>query len=365
MMTTSRGVYIHIPFCGSKCRYCDFLSFENTDSLDRYIPRLMEEIRGAAADTVFIGGGTPSLLAPGYIEELLFALDIDEGAEVSIEANPESLTREKARAYRDMGINRISMGFQSLDEDMLSLLGRIHGRGDCFRAYDAARDAGFENINVDVMFALPGQSAESLYRTLEEILDLEPEHISAYSLQLEPGTVLSDMVERGLLRETDEEADRNMYHGIIDILSGKGYAQYEVSNFSLPGRQCRHNLKYWSMEEYIGAGLGASSFYEGRRIANTRDMEKYLRGDRVESIHVNSLRDNAGEYVFTGMRKTEGITYEGFRSYAGCELKEYYPWFAEKSELWEKQGLIIRDDKGFRFTLKGTDIQNSVLKEFV
>lgn len=333
--------------------------------MKEYIPALKEELRGQRADTVFIGGGTPSVLKPSDIEKILSALYIEQGAEITIEANPESMDREKARAYLDMGINRLSMGFQSLDDGILDMLGRIHDSKMCYRAYDDARNAGFENINVDMMFALPHQTMEILNRTMDGIIDMEPDHISAYSLQLEEGTKLYRMVEQGLIKETEEAEDREMYHHIIERLSHYGYEQYEVSNLAKKGYRCRHNLKYWSMEEYAGCGLGASSFYDGKRIVNTSDFEKYINGDRIEDIYHNTIKDNAGEYVFTGMRKTEGIKFKGFEEYVGTEFDKFFPWFRHKADKWEEQGLILLDKEGFRFTLPGMDVQNSILKEFV
>ena len=359
-MTTSNGLYIHIPFCRKKCRYCDFLSFTDAECSDRYIDALTDEIGGFKADTVFIGGGTPSVLQPRQIEKIIDSADIDEDAEITIEGNPESLTKDKLKAYKSMGINRLSIGFQSLDDNILMLLGRIHSAKEAVKAYDNARDAGFENINIDLMFAIPGQSVEILDKTVREVLAMEPEHISAYSLQIEEGTPFYGMFE-----PVPEEEDRNMYHRIIDTLAIYGYGQYEVSNFAKAGYECRHNLKYWSMEDYKGAGLGASSFLDGKRIVNTGNMEEYLNGSIVKEVHNNTFEDNASEYVFTGMRKTAGITYDGFKNYLNEDFFDVFKGIDEKIERWVSLGLMEADERGMRFTTKGMDIENSILAEFI
>mgnify|MGYP001018935692 CR=1 FL=1 len=295
-------LYIHIPFCLRKCRYCDFLSFASDACVrEKYVDQLIREIEsipeedagqcpenaaprlnltGRTVETIFIGGGTPSLLPPSAVERILAAVrqvfQVEPDAEITMEANPGTLTPDSAAGYRNAGVSRLSLGLQSASEEELRLLGRIHTREQFLQSFRAARDAGFDNINVDLMSALPGQSEESWQETLRFVCDLEPEHISAYSLIIEEGTPFASRT----LNLPDEDAEYNMYEATAQILREYGFEQYEISNYAKKGRECRHNVGYWIRQDYLGFGLGASSLYGKERFANTQDMKKYLENSR-------------------------------------------------------------------------------------
>lgn len=375
MITNNRdaaGIYIHIPFCMRKCRYCDFLSFEDHSSCDEYIEALIGEIEdrgGRYVDTVFIGGGTPSAIAPEHIVSIMEAVydnfEIDEAAEITIEVNPGTLTSEKLAMYRGAGINRLSIGVQSFHDSILSGLGRIHSADTARKTVAMAKEAGFENISIDLMFAVPGLTMEIWKDTLSVAVSLGVKHISFYSLQIEEGTPFGEMFENGTLKETDESEDRKMYHYAIDFLKENGYLQYEVSNSAITGFESRHNMKYWEMADYLGMGLGASSFEGGRRTVNTSEMDSYLQWDRVDDEYINTPFDNASEFVFTGLRKTEGISLRDFEEFTGMEFFEVFPEAAVKTGQWKEYGFIEFDGDILKLTTAGMDIQNNILKEFV
>ena len=280
-------LYIHIPFCVRKCNYCDFLSFPETDDMiDAYCRALIEEIkqtgervRGESVRSVFVGGGTPSILMPEQITEIFlqirksFLLEAD--AEITIESNPGTLDEEKLQCYQEIGINRLSIGLQSTDDNCLKRLGRIHNFREFEKNYDQARKVGFTNINIDLMSGLPGQSLSQYEETLRRVTDLNPEHISSYSLIIEEGTSFYESEE--IVRQLpDEETERKMYEQTRDILNAKGYDRYEISNYARKGKECIHNLGYWEQVPYLGVGLGASSYYNKARFSNERNLKKYL-----------------------------------------------------------------------------------------
>ena len=376
------GVYVHIPFCVKKCNYCDFLSFASDDKTkERYINALCREIsaycedKKIAADTVFIGGGTPSVLKPELIERLMKTVregfSLTEDCEITIEANPGTVDEKKAEVYRDAGINRISLGVQSLDDDILKRLGRIHSRKEFLKTYELLRNKGFDNINTDLMFSLPSQSLDKWKETLEELISLKPEHISFYSLIIEEGTPFYDEWLKGSLKEISDDDDRRMYHYASDKLKEKGYIHYEISNAALPGRGSRHNLKYWSMDEYAGFGLGAHSFIDGVRYEDTHDMEEYLllysgdlrsRKERYKVINRNTVKDNAEEFVFTGLRKLEGIYKDDFHRLIGRSIYDIY---SEEIAKMVKEGLLKDHGGRIALTTKGVDISNYVMREFI
>ncbi len=387
-------LYIHIPFCVRKCRYCDFLSFAS-DACERenYVEQLIREIESISdretgqytekavlnqtladrtVETIFIGGGTPSLLPPSAIERILAAVRrvfrILPDAEITMEANPGTLTPESAGGYRQAGVNRLSLGLQSASEEELRLLGRIHTREQFLQSFRAARNAGFDNINVDLMSALPGQSEESWQETLRFVCDLEPEHISAYSLIVEEGTPLyeeygemcadlekygdyASMPRRlqekyeGRKRLPDEETDRSMYHHTKTILAKRGYGRYEISNYARPGYACRHNIGYWTGVEYLGLGLGASSLVGGKRFQVTADLNRYLTftkedlaaGAQYEEIHELSRQEQMEEFMFLGLRLTGGVRMAEFDRRFGVSMEEVY---GEVIERLSKEGLL-------------------------
>ena len=385
-MTTSKnpGIYVHIPFCVRKCNYCAFLSGASDEALrERYVKALCEEIRIRARlmsdhaqgvfDTIFFGGGTPSLLMSAQvariIDELKMNFDIDSEAEVTLESNPKALSMESLKGYRDAGVNRLSMGVQSMDDDILRRLGRIHTARDVIRDVQNAREAGFDNINLDLMFAVPGSSLETTLIDIEAVTSLEPEHISFYSLQLEEGTAFFKEFEMGKLTEITDEIDRAMYHAGTKLLKEKGYEHYEISNFAKRGYESRHNLKYWEMAPYMGLGLGASSFIDNSRVMNVCSLDEHfnLTGKGLApsaEVHKNSEHDNVAEAVFTGLRKVEGIRYEDVLGSYEKFWKYYSDVFEEACE-YEREGKLIIDEEGMRLTSDGIDISNSIMALFV
>lgn len=350
---------------------------------ERYVKALCEEIRIRARlmsdhehgvfDTIFFGGGTPSLLSSDQvariISELKATFNIDDEAEITLESNPATLSMESLRGYRQSGVNRLSMGVQSMDDDILRRLGRIHTAHDVIRDVQNAREAGFDNINLDLMFAVPGSNLETTLIDIEAVTSLEPEHISFYSLQLEEGTAFFKEFEMGKLTEVTDEIDRAMYHAGTKLLKEKGYEHYEISNFAKRGYESRHNLKYWEMAPYLGLGLGASSFIDNSRVMNVCSLDEYfnLTGKGLApsaEVHENSEHDNVAEAVFTGLRKVEGIRYEDvLGSYE--KFWEYYSDVFEEAREYEREGKIVIGEDGMRLTDEGIDISNSIMALFV
>ena len=378
------GIYVHIPFCVRKCNYCAFLSGASDEALrERYVKVLCEEIRIRARlmsdhahgvfDTIFFGGGTPSLLSSDQVARIISELkanfNIDDEAEITLESNPATLSMESLKGYRDAGVNRLSMGVQSMDDDILRRLGRIHTAGDVIRDMQNAREAGFDNINLDLMFAVPDSSLDTTISDIEAVTSLGPEHISFYSLQLEEGTAFFKEFEMGKLTEITDEIDRAMYHAGTKLLKEKGYEHYEISNFAKRSYESRHNLKYWEMAPYMGLGLGASSFIYNSRVMNVCSLDEYfnLTGKGLApyaEVHKNSERDNVAEAVFTGLRKVEGIRYEDvLGSYE--KFWEYYSDVFEEACEYEREGKLIIDEEGMRLTSDGIDISNSIMALFV
>lgn len=406
-MTKKTGLYIHIPFCVRKCNYCAFLSFdaetsprkEYTDALVNEITYRGEQLGQPEIDSVYVGGGTPSVLDISQMRDIMHAVGksfrVKEGAEITIEANPATLGRKdgvmlaKLQAYRFMGFNRLSMGVQAMDNDRLHYMGRIHTAENVVRDMELIRRKGFDNVNLDLMFSIPGETTEDALSDLERILGLDPEHISCYSLQIEEGTPFGDMAEAGELTEVPDEEDRRTYHEICRVLREAGYEHYEISNFAKPGFRSRHNSLYWDMSDYIGVGLGASGFMDGRRYKNISDIEAYIEafaklpeeGSRIEipleEDHLNSSFDNISEAVFTGLRREEGISYEeAIDAYMRCAegpmhedpKAAFWRIFAEAKEEAEdyvRRGLLIIDDKGLKLTEQGIDISNQIMSLFV
>jgi len=376
------GLYIHIPFCLKKCGYCDFLSFGgcSEELQDRYAEDLISEIgmyagREIEVDTVYIGGGTPSLLCENNITEIMKAAEaafcISKDAEITIEANPKTLTAEKLAAYKAAGINRLSMGVQSMNDEMLQFMGRAHNRADFLDNFQAARDAGFDNINADLMFGLPGMTMEMWEDSLRQLIELSPEHISFYSLQLEDGTEFADKYRSGSIDLPTVELDREMYHRGIQMLKNAGYEHYEISNCAKPGRSSRHNLKYWDFVEYYSVGLGAHSFtYDGGRRFNVSDFDTYFemisQGKLPqEPAESETLQDYMSEYVFTALRKLEGLSFAGFRETFGEDFFEIYCGQREIIEEYIAKDLMTMNDTHLALTIKGIDISNEIMAEFV
>ena len=381
-------LYLHIPFCLRKCNYCDFLSFPAADQTqDKYTDALCREIIEAGEFTgpyhirsVFLGGGTPSILSIYNIERIMNSIrdsfPLDSQTEISLEANPGTLSFEKLLAYRRAGINRLSIGLQAADDRCLRMLGRIHTWSECKENYIQARRAGFDNINIDIMSALPGQSLESYLHTLEEVTALEPEHISSYSLILEEGTPLYED-QRLLDLLPDEETDRKMYEMTGKVLEERGYHRYEISNYAKSGRECIHNLGYWEDIPYLGLGLGASSYWKEKnsqrgkdrflRFSNVRDLNRYLENpflpfDKREEYIELSRADRMAEFMFLGLRKMDGIDPEAFGRTFHCGLEEIY---GEPIGKFLDLGLLSVEDGRLALTRKGIDVSNQIFCEFI
>lgn len=378
-MMKNMGLYVHIPFCKRKCLYCDFPSFGGVeDKFDVYVYALEQEIekRGEKSldylvTSIFFGGGTPTVLSEELLSSLLekikASFNIAEGAEITIESNPGTMGEEKAMALRKMGFNRLSMGVQAWQNRLLSILGRIHTIEEFQDNFHNARKAGFDNINVDIMFALPTQTSADWRETLERITNLNPEHISAYSLIIEEGTPFYEKFEKGELLETDEELDREMYHYAVAFLAEKGYQQYEISNFAKHGQESRHNKIYWQTTPYLGLGLGAHSFFGGSRFHNTYDLDKYILANgeinRLEEEHEMLLKKAAmEEFMFLGLRLTEGVSFKEFSQRFGVEMKEIYNKVI--SDLLERN-LLRQTKEGIALTEIGIDLSNQVFTEFL
>lgn len=370
-MKKKLGIYIHIPFCVRKCAYCDFLSAPaGEETRQRYVERLLEEIRGAGnlsgthrTATVFLGGGTPSLLTGAQMDSILETVDqvfgIPAEAEVTAESNPGTLTEEKLRAYRQAGINRLSMGLQSADNRELQALGRIHTWEQFQENYELVRKTGFSNVNIDLMSALPGQTREGWLSTLKKVTALEPEHISAYSLIIEEGTPFYEKyrVDGPCEKELPgEELDRIMYEDTKAYLQKKGYERYEISNYAKAGYECRHNLSYWERTDYKGFGIGAASLVDGVRYQNATVLESYLKGTfRYESVEPLNEQEILEETMFLGLRKMEGVRLtDRIRSTYGDVIREL-----------TEEGLLEQRGERICLTARGIDVSNYALAKFL
>lgn len=367
-------LYVHIPFCVRKCQYCDFLSGpSDEETKDRYIEALLKEIRAAEHTedyeivSVFIGGGTPSALKAEAIASIMSTLQEQfffcEDAEVTIEANPGTVDLEKLTIYRNVGINRLSLGLQSTDAEELKLLGRIHSYEEFLKSYEWARKAGFSNINIDLMFAIPGQTGEAWRQHLYQVAELNPEHISAYSLIIEEGTPFAEQN----LDLPDEDTEYQMYEDTAEILERYGYRQYEISNYAKQGYMCRHNAGYWQRREYLGFGLGASSLYGGMRFSNTHQMQEYLKESRNpdqirQDVIVLSRNERIEEFMFLGLRMTEGISEKKFEENFDVRLMDVYGDILQK---YEETGFMEHIETKWRLTRKGIHVSNHILADFL
>lgn len=377
-------LYIHIPFCVRKCAYCDFLSAPADEStIEQYVKILEKQLVEQAASfseqtitSVFIGGGTPSILRNHQLERLLSSVrehfKLSSDAQITIEANPGTITSQKAQILVEGGVNRVSIGLQSANDNELRLLGRIHDFSQFLRSYELIRKAGVKNVNVDLMSALPGQTVESYEKTLRKVLQLHPEHISAYSLMIEEGTPFYEQyAEDERLRAAgmepkllpSEESERLMYEMTGTILRSHGYERYEISNYARDGYACKHNIGYWTGEDYLGLGLGASSYINGVRYTNTSLLSEYLAGDfdrRDENIL--SKDDKMAEFFYLGLRMTRGVQKADFFKKFGFHPTQVYGQVL--SELIE-QGLLIDTGSGYRLSEYGVDVSNQVLYRFL
>ncbi len=369
------GLYVHIPFCVRKCLYCDFNSYPSKEYLiDDYIDAVLKEAGGykeADIDTLFIGGGTPTVLSPGQFARLACGLadifTLKNGIEFTSEANPGTLDKEKIAGLLKSSVNRLSIGAQSMDNRLLKKLGRIHNTVEFMADYEESRRAGFNNINVDLMFGLPDQTLSDWLSTVNDIAEKNPEHISCYGLAVEDGTPFKKMLDAGKLGLPNEDTEREMYWKAADILQSKGYVHYEISNFAKKGYECKHNLIYWKDASYIGLGAGAHSYYKGYRYANETIPEKYIdavkNGDSaVTEREYIDKKNEMEEYFFTGFRLIEGIDINDFKKRFGHSLFDLYGKSVNKLL---SLGLINVADNKMYLTNKGIDLSNQVFMEFM
>ena len=386
-MTTEKKeleLYVHIPFCVQKCLYCDFLSMPVDEPVRRhYVNKLIEEIEKKAENfrayqvtSLFFGGGTPSILPETQITEIMEALQknffIKKDAEITIECNPGTLSRQKIAAYKASGINRISLGLQSANNQELKKLGRIHTFEEFLHNYDLVRKSGFDNVNVDVMSALPGQTVSDWEHTLKEVLKLRPEHISAYSLIIEEETHFyqSYAVDEQRREEgeeplflPDEETERAMYRLTGEMLLEKGYERYEISNYAKKGKECRHNIGYWTRKNYLGLGLGSASLVENVRFSNTSDLKEYLTGTfEPQEEEVLERKEQMEEFAFLGLRMMKGISRKRFSQTFGVEIEAVY---GEVIQRMTKLGLLKQQTGNIFLTEEGISVSNYVMSEFL
>ncbi|EHR1326786.1 radical SAM family heme chaperone HemW [Clostridium perfringens] len=372
------SLYIHIPFCAQKCLYCDFPSFARKDhlrkayieALNKEIISLREKYNNLEINTIFIGGGTPSVLEADELECLLkevAKLNMAKDIEYSMECNPGNLTEEKLEVMKNYGVNRISMGLQAKQDNLLKGLGRIHNYKTFKENFLLAKKVGFNNINVDLMFGLPNQRLNEWEETLREIISLEPAHISAYSLIIEEGTAFYNLYENDKLKLPTEEEERKMYHLAKKILEENGFNQYEISNYAKEGKECRHNLAYWNMDNWIGVGSAAASYINGKRIKNISSVEEYInsineKGEAVEEIINNSKNDNMEEFMFMGLRKINGIDENEFKKRFSMNINDVYGEILNK---YIDEGLLIRDSGRIFLSEKGIEISNIIMADFL
>lgn len=373
------GIYLHIPFCMQKCQYCDFLSAPaGKEKIERYIQTMQVEMESYAQilqmepiDSIFMGGGTPSLLCVEQTERLfqsLYALfRVTKEAEITIECNPGTLTKEKLLHYKALGVNRLSLGLQSVQDEELKNLGRIHTYSDFLESYHLVRQCGFSNVNIDVMSALPGQSLSSWEKTCHMVAALKPEHISAYSLILEEGTALYERSKREDLHLPSEETERQMYERTGEILNDHGYMRYEISNYARQGYECRHNIRYWTRQNYIGIGLGASSCYQNVRYKNRQNHTEYetyisdLSQLQVER-EILTKEEQMEEFMYLGLRMIRGVRKDEFQENFGVSMDETYGKIIKKGI---QEGWLSEADGRVFLTNYGIDVSNYVLAEFL
>ena len=371
------GLYIHIPFCKKKCDYCDFISYCDKQNLvEEYIKKLKEEIKKELNSkeyrikTVYIGGGTPSSIESKYIVDVLNLIKEKyslENLEVTIEVNPGTVTEEKLLDYKLSGINRLSIGLQETNNELLKQIGRMHTYEEFLETYNLARKVGFKNINVDLMIGLPVQTVEDVQRDLERIIELDPEHISVYSLIVEEGTKIKQKINSKELYLPSEELERKMYWKVKEELENGGYVHYEISNFAKKGYESKHNLSCWNQEEYIGFGLAAHSYIDNKRYSNIENLEKYIGGAddpvRPQTIHeIQTKEDKMKEYMLLGLRKIEGVRISDFKNKF---IDNPIYLYRESLNKLVIQELVEIDIDNIKLTNKGIDLANLVWEEFV
>ncbi len=370
------GVYIHIPFCKQKCYYCDFVSFANQKLLQKeYFKQLKNEIKNFffkneyEVSTIYIGGGTPSFVDEIFIKEVLELILKNNVKEITIEVNPGTVNFEKLKLYKEIGINRLSIGLQSTQNRLLKQIGRIHTFEDFLNTYKMAQQVGFNNINIDLMIGLPNQTIADIKQSLETVIKLNPKHISVYSLIIEENTKIAKLVENGELKLLDEETERNMYWYVKNYLELNGYIHYEISNFAQKGYESKHNMDCWNQEEYIGFGLAAHSYLNNTRFSNTTDLKKYIengsKNELDKNIIIQEVQEDYSkkqEYMLLGLRKIDGVSIQKFKNKFGDN-----PLFLFRKELNKlvDECLLIVENDNIKLTNKGIDLANLVWEEFV
>lgn len=378
-MKKDLGLYIHIPFCVKKCEYCDFLSWNaEEEERQQYVAALLSEIesyrefaKGYRVSTIFIGGGTPSVLLPKQMEDILQKIyeifELERRAEITIEVNPGTVDEEKLQCYKENGVNRLSMGLQSVKDEKLRLLGRIHTYQEFVKSYELARKAGFDNISIDLISSVPGQTLQEWKEELETAAAQNPEHISVYQLIIEEGTPFYEKYAEHPELLPDEETSREIYLWTGKFLKEAGYEQYEISNYAKPGKESRHNLKYWERGDYLGLGLGAASMVRNIRMSNTKDMRTYLeRCDKPKTMRedVQFLEEprQMEEFMFLGLRKTRGVSKKEFKRIFGREMDMVYEKALHKCL---ENGMLLEHKDRIFLSEEGTLLSNMVLSEFL
>jgi len=379
------SIYVHVPFCQSKCNYCDFYSLAGNDNLiPEYFEALEKEIYMAYSNSselkksfpkvksVFFGGGTPGYVPAEFISKTILALKnifyFDEYCEITLECNPGSLDKEKVIIYKELGINRVSLGLQSSNNEILKTIGRTHQYIDFFDSVMLLKETGISNINADIMFGLPGQTIKSLIDSIKKIIDLDIEHISLYSLTLENGTLLNQLFLKSPDLFPDEDTERKMYHQAIELMKSYGFFHYEISNFAKKGKMCNHNIYCWKLNEYLGFGSAAHSFYNGVRYSNVSDIKKYINAVSNKSIEMlrfeNIILTNEEmekEFFMLGLRLTEGINFDDFSEKFNCSGEVYL----RTMEKLISKNLIERKGNTFKMTKYGIDFANQIFLEFI
>ena len=374
------GIYIHIPFCKQKCFYCDFCSFANKNEMQgKYVETVINEIKNIThkekytVTTIYLGGGTPSILNPNYIKNILqeikSSFEILDDAEITIEINPGTVNEEKLKKYKEYGINRLSIGLQSANDKILKKIGRIHDYKQFEETFFYARKCGFKNINVDLMIGLPTQTIEDVKQTLEKIIQKNPEHISVYSLIIEEGTIIEKLINENKLQLPDEETERIMYWTVVNELKENGYNQYEISNFSKKTYESKHNTNCWKQKQYIGLGTSAHSYLNKKRYSNTNNIEEYIKNIQENNISKNitiheeqTEESTMNEYMLLGLRMIQGININEFKHKFKTDPTVKYKEILEKLQ---KENLIQITKTSIKLTKQGIDFGNIVWEEFI
>lgn len=372
-------IYIHIPFCKSRCSYCDFNTYANRDELiDKYFDALLKEIERYSKrikneysiKSIYIGGGTPSYVDSEYIERLMLSLKqfkLTKNCEITIECNPESLSEDKIERYKDCGINRFSLGIQCLDNDVLKTMSRIHNADQAVNAINNLKKHGINNISADLIIGFPGQSIEAVEKSINMLIALEIQHLSVYSLKVEENTLLRRMIDEKKVEVLDDSIDRDMYHMSTQILESHGYMQYEISNFAIVGKESKHNMGYWLHTPYIGFGAGAFSYFDNNRFSNITDPQEYIdkvsNGEKIiENIEIINKEELIKEYMILRLRLIKGLNTDDFENKFNMNIYDIY---GKEIEGLINRGLIKEKDKEISLTTLGLDLANQVFVEFI